>query len=104
MRLALLALAGCFSATIHIAPQPGVPTMPVLSDAWHVSILGVFELSDPVSLGVCPITDIEENQSLAAALIGGLFGVDIMDTTLSCPMGPPQMAPVPWSGPPGADQ
>ncbi len=99
----VLLLAGCYSATIHVAPQP-TPVMPVIADAWHVSILGIFELSDPANLGLCPVTDIYEEQSLGAALMGGLFGVGIMDTTINCPLLPPPMAPRPWSGPPGADQ
>ena len=87
--LALVVGMGCYSATIHLSPRP-IVTAPTLPDAWHVSLFGIFELSDPVDLGVCPYgpTAIEENMSLLGSLVAGFVGVEIMDTTVFCEPGP----------------
>lgn len=96
--VALLLGAGCYSATIHLSPN-AIVTPPTLPDAWHVSIFGIFELSDPVNLGVCPYgpTAIEENMSLLGSLVAGFVGVEIMDTAVFC-----EPVPLQPSGPPGA--
>ncbi len=105
--LLAIGLSGCFGATIHLAPV-GPVGPPAISEAWHVGIFGVYELSDPVALGGCPagVANIEEHQSLLSSLIAGFLGVDIMDTTVNCmagaaqPPGPPPGVPPPGDTPP----
>jgi hypothetical protein len=93
-------LTGCYSATIHLSPNH-VDAPPDLPDAWHVSLFGVIELSDPVPLGICPYGPnlIEENMSILGSLFAGLVGVEIMDTAVTCEPAPPLPQAPP--GPPG---
>ena len=43
------ALGGCYKANIHMGAAPGVPSTTV-NDAYHLSLIGIFELSSPVDL------------------------------------------------------
>ena len=92
-------LGGCFTATIHVAPQPTMQ-IPAIRDAWHIGIFGVIELSDPVSLGVCPngVSTIEEGEGILGALVGGYLGIEIMEVDVNCVAGAP---PPPAGLPPG---
>jgi hypothetical protein len=102
----LLALcSSCYSATIHLSPNR-VEMPPDLPDSWHVSIFGIFELSDPVPLGVCPYgpNAIEESMGVLGVLVAAAVGIQIMDTSVTCEPSPPPMPgppPLPPQAPPG---
>ena len=104
--LVLAVLAGCYKATFQLAPTTG-PTYhsPLHDEEFHISVVGVIELSNPVDLaGACgggtrPVS-IDERVSalggLANLLVGVYLPIDVFNPTVDCGArgGPPGATPV----------
>jgi hypothetical protein len=90
----LAVLAGCYKATFQLAPTTG-PTFhsPVHDNDFHVSVVGVIELSSPIDLatscggGTAPVS-IDERIGALGALANFALGLyvpaDVFNPTVDC--------------------
>src|SRR5262249_34203249 len=99
------AAGGCFKTNIHLSAGPGVPSASV-NDAFHLSLIGIFELSSPVDLkAACGGSDaagINEQVSVVGGIVNIILGtffpiLSTMNPTVMCGGGG---APAPAAAPP----
>lgn len=100
-----VAAGGCFKTNIHLSASPGVPS-PTVNDAFHLSLIGIFELSPPVDLkAACGGSDaagIHEEVSVVGGIVNLILGTTIPvlhvhNPTVMCSGGG---APAPAAPPP----
>ncbi len=80
--------SGCYRTTVHMGVvRPSVTSL-TAGTGNHVSLIGIFEISDPIDLrAACPggIVEIRERQTFFGRLITALVPfVSIMNPSIGC--------------------
>jgi hypothetical protein len=93
LALALVLATGCYSSTIHLADSPARARSPAVDEAFHVSLIGVIELSSAIDLAAaCPATgpaSIDEHLSVLGGIVNLVLGntipiFSVMNPSVSC--------------------
>src|SRR5689334_23108703 len=94
--LAAATLGGCYHANIHLADGAGMPG--AVNEQFHLSVIGLFELSAPIDLkAACSggqAVVIHDHMNFIGGLITDIVGfISVMTPTVDCGGGSAPAAP-----------